>query len=178
MAESIDNGSSNEKKVALFRNLFFGRQDVYARRFENAKSGRSGYFPECANKWKRESSWRRDVAMIVKIVRKLGLPVALERSRSGKGAHLWFFLGEDIAARTVRAALTYLLTVTLEEHPEIGLSSYDRIIPCQDTLTKGGLGNLIALPLQREPRQMLTLSVQGKDDTLLFRFEMARSRQR
>ena len=53
MAESIDNGSSNEEKVALFRELFFGRQDVYARRFENAKSGRSGYSPECANKWKR-----------------------------------------------------------------------------------------------------------------------------
>ena len=52
------------------------------------------------------------------------------------------------------AALTYLLTVTLEEHPEIGLSSYDRIIPCQDALPKGGLGNLIALPLQREPRQV------------------------
>ena len=51
-------------------------------------------------------------------------------------------------------ALTYLLTVTLEEHPEIALSSYDRIIPCQDTLPKGGLGNLIALPLQREPRQV------------------------
>ena len=215
MAEGIDNGSSNEEKVALFRELFFGRQDVYARRFENAKSGRSGYSPECANKWKRgvcglphvkcgqcgnrqfapitdevvrahlrgrdmdgkpfvmgvypmqenesvrfaaldfdESSWRRDVSMVVKTVRKLGLPVALERSRSGKGAHLWFFLDEDIAARTVRAALTYLLTVTLEEHPEIGLSSYDRIIPCQDTLPKGGIGNLIALPLQREPRQV------------------------
>ena len=51
--ENIDNGSSNEEKVALFRELFFGRQDVYARRFENAKSGRSGYSPECANKWKR-----------------------------------------------------------------------------------------------------------------------------
>ena len=51
--ENIDNGSSNEEKVALFRELFFGRQDVYARRFENAKSGRSGYSPECANKWNR-----------------------------------------------------------------------------------------------------------------------------
>ena len=57
MAEGIDNGSSNEEKVALFRELFFGRQDVYARRLENAKSVRSGCFPECANKWKRGVCW-------------------------------------------------------------------------------------------------------------------------
>lgn len=53
-----------------------------------------------------------------------------------------------------RAALSYILTLTLEEHPEISLGSYDRIIPNQATLPKGGFGSLIALPLQAVARKI------------------------
>ena len=54
----------------------------------------------------------------------------------------------------VRAALNYIITLTLEAHPEISLDSYDRIIPNQGTLPKGGFGNLVALPLQFEARKL------------------------
>jgi hypothetical protein len=50
---AVDNRSSPAMKVALFRSLFRGREDVYARRFESRKSGRSGYQPDCANEWVR-----------------------------------------------------------------------------------------------------------------------------
>ena len=46
-----------------------------------------------------------------------------------------------------------LLTRTMERRHHLGLDSYDRIFPNQDTLPKGGFGNLIALPLQWMPRQ-------------------------
>ena len=87
-----------------------------------------------------------------KLVRRLALPVALERSRSGKGGHLWLFFAEAIPASMARNVGSYLLTETMEGRPEIGLSSYDRLFPNQDTLPKGGFGNLIALPLQKKPR--------------------------
>jgi len=48
---------------------------------------------------------------------------------------------------------TLLLTQTMERRPEIGLDSYDRFFPSQDTLPRGGFGNLIALPLQKSPRE-------------------------
>src|SRR5207245_3517647 len=84
---------------------------------------------------------------------KLALPVALERSRSGKGGHLWMFFVEAIPARTARNLGSLLLTETMERRPEIGLASYDRLFPNQDTMPKGGFGNLIALPLQKKPRE-------------------------
>ena len=101
-----------------------------------------------------KSSWRRDALLVVKKARAVGLSVALEKSRSGKGAHLWFFLESAVSAKNIREVLTYVMTLVLEECPEVGLDSYDRIIPNQDTLPKGGFGNLIALPLQAEPRKM------------------------
>jgi superfamily II DNA or RNA helicase len=41
----------------------------------------------------------------------------------------------------------------MEHRHQIGLDSYDRLFPNQDTMPKGGLGNLIALPLQYAPRK-------------------------
>lgn len=41
----------------------------------------------------------------------------------------------------------------MEKRHEIGLDSYDRLFPSQDTMPKGGFGNLIALPLQKGPRE-------------------------
>ena len=212
----MDKSSPNSEKVKFFRTLFGGRGDVFARRFDNPKTGKKGYSPCCENQWAHglcglprgmkcadcpnrkltpvsdevvrwhlrgadermksfemgaypmskdetvtfavldfdDSSWRRDALAVVKTIRSLGLPVALERSRSGHGAHLWFFFSESVGARMVRAALSYILTLTLERQPDIGLDSYDRIIPSQATLPKGGFGNLIALPLQAEARKI------------------------
>jgi superfamily II DNA or RNA helicase/very-short-patch-repair endonuclease len=96
--------------------------------------------------------WREDARALQETCRRLALPVALERSRSGKGGHLWLFLAEALPASMARNVGSHLLTETMEGRPEIGLSSYDRLFPNQDTLPKGGFGNLIALPLQKQPR--------------------------
>ena len=211
----INKYSPPDKKIMLFRAMFRGREDVYAKRYENIKTGKAGYAPECSVKWTRglcdikktacamcpnrrlapiddaaveahlrgagndgkpfvigayplltddtcrfaaidfdKRSWRSDSASVMAIVKKLGWPVARERSRSGNGAHLWFFFDEPHPARFVREALTYILTLAMERNPEIGLVSYDRIFPNQDRLPKGGFGNLIALPLQGGPRKI------------------------
>jgi superfamily II DNA or RNA helicase/very-short-patch-repair endonuclease len=97
-------------------------------------------------------AWQADIGALREICGRLALPAALERSRSGKGGHLWLFFAEAITACMARNVASYLLTETMEGRPEIGLSSYDRLFPNQDTMPKGGFGNLIALPLQKKPR--------------------------
>jgi hypothetical protein len=52
-ADFIDLGSPAQAKISLFRSLFRGREDVYARRFESSTTGKSGYAPACANEWVR-----------------------------------------------------------------------------------------------------------------------------
>jgi len=96
--------------------------------------------------------WREDAEAVVDVMRNLDLPVALERSRSGNGAHLWFFFEFAIPAIQARRFGAHLLTEAMEARPDIGLASYDRMFPNQDTLPKGGFGNLIALPLQKAAR--------------------------
>jgi len=96
--------------------------------------------------------WQEDARALGDVVRGLGLPVVLERSRSGNGAHLWFFFEPAIAAAQVRRLGAHLLTEAMDARPEIGLGSYDRMFPNQDTLPRGGFGNLIALPLQKAAR--------------------------
>jgi superfamily II DNA or RNA helicase/very-short-patch-repair endonuclease len=98
------------------------------------------------------AGWQEDASALVAVVRELDLPVALERSRSGNGAHLWLFFERAIPAIQARRLGTHLLTEALDRRPEIGLNSYDRMFPNQDTLPKGGFGNLIALPLQKAAR--------------------------
>lgn len=44
---------SNAEKVALFRSLFRGRDDVFPRRWDNSKTGKAGYAPACRNEWVR-----------------------------------------------------------------------------------------------------------------------------
>ena len=82
------------------------------------------------------------------------IPAALERSRSGNGAHVWMFFDEPVPAAKARKLGSFLMTRTLDSRPEIGLDSFDRFFPNQDTLPKGGFGNLIALPLQKAAREM------------------------
>lgn len=98
-------------------------------------------------------NWQEDAGAFLETCRQLDLPVALERSRSGNGGHVWFFFEEAISAGLARKLGSHVLTETMESHPEIGLGSYDRLFPNQDTLPKGGFGNLIALPLQKQARQ-------------------------
>jgi superfamily II DNA or RNA helicase/very-short-patch-repair endonuclease len=209
----VTNASSPAEKIALFRSLFRGREDLYPRRFESRKTGKAGYAPACANEWARgvcekpqikcaecphrrflpvtdevvrwhlsgrdelgrnfvmgvypmlldetclllavdfdKEHWREDAGAFVETCRALDVPVALERSRSGNGAHVWFFFAEAVSASVARKLGSHILTETMERRPDLGLDSYDRLFPNQDTLPKGGFGNLIALPLQKLAR--------------------------
>ena len=205
---------SPDKKIRIFRSLFRGREDVFPRRFESTKTGKSGYQPVCTNEWRRgicfkpkikcsecqyrewvpvsddiiekhlrgsderghdftigvypmledetcfflavdfdKQNFREDVQAFLLTCRRFNIPAALERSRSGNGAHVWIFFTSPIPARTARRLGCFLLTETMESRPELGFESYDRFFSNQDTMPQGGLGNLIALPLQAKPRQ-------------------------
>lgn len=97
-----------------------------------------------------KATWKEDTAAFLETCRSFAVPAALERSRSGNGGHIWIFFEEPVSARTARLMGSALLTVTLETRNQIGLDSYDRMFPNQDTLPRDKkLGNLIALPLQR-----------------------------
>jgi superfamily II DNA or RNA helicase/very-short-patch-repair endonuclease len=100
------------------------------------------------------AEWRDDARAYRDTCRRLNIPVAVERSRSGNGAHIWIFFAEAIPAPLARKLGSHLLTETLERRPDVRLRSYDRLFPNQDTLPKGGFGNLIALPLQGEARKL------------------------
>lgn len=213
MNGEINQSSPAPDKIALFRSLFRGREDVYPVRFESRKTGRTGYQPACANEWVRgicekprikcsdclhrcflpvtddvvrwhlsganpqgqtfvigvypmlpdehcnflavdfdRENWQQDAGAFLQTCRKLELTAALERSRSGNGGHVWLFFKEALPARLARNLGAYILTESMDQRPDIGFGSYDRFFPNQDTLPKGGFGNLIALPLQKQPR--------------------------
>ena len=189
----VDNHSSPEAKVALFRSLFAGRDDVYAARWENERSGKSGWSPVVvggpanARRQDREyvplddgiiaahltgrvhaglypllrddrcrllacdfdgPTWPLDAGAYVDAAQASGVPVALERSRSGDGAHVWMFFSGPVAASAARRVGAYLLREAMTVRAEIDLASYDRLFPAQDFMPIGSFGNLIALPLQ------------------------------
>ena len=209
----VDQRSSSEEKIRIFRSLFRGREDVYPRRFESRKTGRAGYAPACANEWVRgvcekprikcaecpnrrflpvtddvirwhlsgrdpegqpfvagvypllldetcfflavdfdKSGWQDDASSFLSACHRLGIPAAIERSRSGRGGHVWLFFDDALPAALARRLGSHLLTEAMEGRPDIGLDSYDRLFPNQDTLPQGGFGNLIALPLQKRAR--------------------------
>ena len=196
-----------EQRIALFRSLFRGREDIYAIRWEN-NDGRSGYMPKADRDWKSylsakdedrkkvdrltrtyrpltddvihghligeqtvgvypllqdetcwllavdfdKNAWQEDTVAFLAACSELSVPAALERSRSGKGGHVWIFFERAIPASTARKLGCAILTRTMESRHQLGLDSYDRLFPNQDTMPKGGFGNLIALPLQKIPR--------------------------
>ena len=207
-AGPVTNRSPTRDKIALFRTLFAGREEVYPQRWENAGKGTAGYAPVCANEWKRgvchkprvrcgacpnqafvpvtdeavdghlrgrhtlgvypmraddtcrfiaadfdRETWRRDAGAYFAACHAKEVPAALERSRSGNGAHVWLFFDEPVAASLARRLGAHLLTEAMERNPDIGFRSYDRFFPSQDTLPQGGFGNLIAFPLQGGPRE-------------------------
>lgn len=100
-----------------------------------------------------KKDWQKDVRLFINTCRDYNIPAAIERSRSGNGCHVWFFFDEAIPAALARKFGKVLLEKTSRQHNLSALNSYDRMFPTQDFLTPGGLGNLIALPLQGIPRK-------------------------
>jgi hypothetical protein len=100
-----------------------------------------------------KGSWADDVLAFAETCRGAGIPAAVERSRSGQGAHAWFFFAAPVPASAARTMACFLLTETMAHRHQLSMESYDRLFPNQDTRPRGGFGNLIALPLQHGPRQ-------------------------
>ena len=100
-----------------------------------------------------KKTWQEDSRAFMDTCQELNVPAALERSRSGSGGHVWIFFDRAIPAITARKLGCVVLTRTMERRHQLGLDSYDRFFPSQDTMPKGGFGNLIALPLQGVPRK-------------------------
>ncbi len=100
-----------------------------------------------------EAEWRDDARAFMLSCTELGVPAALEVSRSGEGAHAWVFFADRVSARDARRLGTALISHTCARTRQLRLSSYDRLFPNQDSMPKGGFGNLIALPLQKGPRE-------------------------
>lgn len=100
-----------------------------------------------------EAEWRADAQAFMRSCEELGVPAALEISRSGKGAHAWVFFDSRVPAREARRLGTAIISHTCVRTRQLQLTSYDRLFPNQDTMPKGGFGNLIALPLQKGPRE-------------------------
>ena len=98
--------------------------------------------------------WQEDVAAFCETCKSLEISIAVERSRSGNGAHVWFFFTEPVPAALARNMVCYLITETMSRRHQLSMNSYDRLIPSQDTMPRGGFGNLIALPLQLDRRQL------------------------
>jgi len=94
-----------------------------------------------------------DALMYVKAARALQVPVALEVSRSGVGAHAWVFFTSPVPAEMARRLGTGLLREAMAMRGRMKLDSYDRLFPSQDLLPAGGIGNLIAAPLFRPARR-------------------------
>jgi superfamily II DNA or RNA helicase len=204
----LPKGPSVRDKIALFKTLFRGREDVFPRLWENPRKGTKGYAPACFNEWvpgvcekprvkcgecpnqafipagdqviedhlrgrhvigvypllKDETcwflaadfdkaGWKEDVAAFRDTARAAGLAPVVERSRSGNGAHVWFFFSAPVPASTARRMGCFLITETMGRRHELSMESYDRLFPNQDTMPKGGFGNLIALPLQFNARK-------------------------
>ena len=183
---SVNNESDSSEKIKLFMLLFRGRDDVYAKRWENPKKGTSGYAPVCANEWKPgicqksktkcadckykdylvidekvidahlrgkdlrsndfqgqdkfvagiypmcldetcyflaidfdDEGWQNDVITLRKVCSEFKIPISVERSRSGKGAHVWFFFEGPIAASLARKLGSAMLTYAMSKRHEI-----------------------------------------------------------
>ncbi|WP_455231072.1 TOTE conflict system archaeo-eukaryotic primase domain-containing protein [Geopseudomonas aromaticivorans] len=99
-----------------------------------------------------EAEWREDAVAFAQSCRELGVPIALEISRSGQGAHAWIFFAGQVPAQDARRLGSALISHTCSRTRQLQLSSYDRLFPNQDRMPKGGFGNLIALPLQKRAR--------------------------
>ncbi|MFT3969096.1 MAG: DEAD/DEAH box helicase family protein [Micropruina sp.] len=181
-------------KLALYADLFRARRDVYALRWENHRTGRSGWSPAVAGGWGRVADKKRarhlqltidvlvahlsgdvfiglypllsgsechwlaadfdgpaamlDALAYAKAARSRGIPVALELSQSGRGAHVWIFFSGPVQASSARAIGSWLIHEAIVLRGSMDLRSYDRLFPNQDVVPEGSFGNLIAAPLE------------------------------
>ncbi|MCT4563326.1 MAG: hypothetical protein N4A68_03220 [Maledivibacter sp.] len=97
--------------------------------------------------------WKDDIKIIRKVCNEFNIPVAIERSRSGNGAYARIFFQDAISASLTRKLGTAIITYGMSKRHGIKFKSYDRLSPNQDTMPKGGFGNLIALPLQKKAKK-------------------------
>ena len=208
---------SLQEKVAIFQNLFKGRDDVFAKRWYSPSSQKAGYQPVCEREWNRdycdkrkykcadcpnrqfahlsyndffnhlagkdqfgrdviglypicqdntcyflctdfddkncEHGYKNDVLAFVNVCNSWNVPCYIERSRSGNGAHVWIFFDKPITALKARKLGNAILTEAMDRDARLSFKSYDRFFPNQDSLPEGGLGNLVALPLQGMARR-------------------------
>jgi len=194
---ALNSSAPTAEKVALFRILFRGREDVYPILWVNERTGKKGYSPAVKGGWIGPSDKQRDYLPLTDetiqahlsgqktigvypLLRDdtcwflacdfdgadwpedavgywaaclhYGVPAHLERSRSGAGCHVWIFFTKPVPAVSARRLGSSLLRETMAARGGLEISSYDRFFPNQDTLPKGGFGNLIALPLQKACR--------------------------
>lgn len=183
---------TTDDKLTIYRELFKGRTDVYAKSFVN-QDGKIQYYPSYQYGWRNlppdkrktdsltndvlikhfrgddsvgifpitlkdtcyflavdfdKKDWKEAVAVFRKVARQRGIEAYVEISRSGDGAHVWFFFETEVSCQTARRFGKKLLELTMQESKSISFSSFDRMFPNQYFLPKGGFGNLIALPLQ------------------------------
>ncbi len=96
-----------------------------------------------------EKTWQHDALEIADVARRDGFQMAIERSFSGNGAHLWLFFSEEIPAAKARELAFSFIDKACERSKSVSLKSYDRIFPTQDTIAPDGLGNLILMPIVR-----------------------------
>lgn len=101
-----------------------------------------------------EHGFQKDVLAYVNVCREWAIPAYIERSRSGKGAHVWILFAEPIKAQLARRLGNAILTEAMEREGKMSFKSYDRFFPNQDFMPEGGFGNLVALPLQGKARRM------------------------
>ncbi len=87
-----------------------------------------------------KKTWEEDASAFLATCYELDVPAALERSRSGNGAHIWIFFDQPVPAGIARRLGSLLLTRTMERRHQLGLDSYDRLFPNHDTMPKGGSG--------------------------------------
>lgn len=208
---------SLQEKVAIFQNLFKGRDDVFAKRWYSPSSQKAGYQPVCEREWNREycdkrkykcadcpnrmfahlsyndffnhlagkdqfgrdviglypicqdntcyflctdfddknceHGYKNDVLAFINVCNSWNVPCYIERSRSGNGAHVWIFFNKPITALKARKLGNAILTEAMNRETRLSFKSYDRFFPNQDSLPEGGLGNLVALPLQGMARR-------------------------
>lgn len=95
-----------------------------------------------------KADWKEAANAIRLVANKHGIDAAIERSRSGDGAHIWFFFLESVSAKTARDFGSSLITEAAALNKSITFEAFDRMLPAQSTIPEGGFGNLIALPFQ------------------------------
>ena len=111
--------------------------------FDNHESGAGkNDFANTGDAWIEEVEAMRTICCLN------GIYPLVERSRSGRGAHIWIFFDKPVQAALARKFGFALLDKGAEQVNLKSFQYYDRMLPAQDTLPDGGLGNLIALPLQ------------------------------